>query len=141
MAFKSSEFAWKDLKVVVAGKEVAGIKEIEYETQRETVHIYAAGDEPHSKVKKEKHYTGRIVLFQSELEALTDSAKLAGGEDVTDISFDVIANYSKSVTSRAVTDSLVECDITRIPKRFRQGDDNMEIELPIMIGKIKYGVG
>lgn len=140
MAFKSEEFAWSDIKMVVAGRPTLGVTGVEYTVRRTTNHIYAAGNKPHSRTKGNKEYTGRIRMLQSELEALTDAAKSTGGEDATDITFDVVVNYSKTVLSRMVTDVLVAVDITEIPKGMNQNDPNMTVELPIMIGEIKHGL-
>jgi len=141
MGYNSREFAYTDIKIVIAGRPVLGVKEVEYGVSRETSQIFATGVKAHSKIKKHKVFMGRVVLLQSEYEALIDSAKAAGGEDVTDISFDMIVTYAKSITDRIVTDSLIECDITEAKKRYRQGDDGMEIELPMVVSDIKHGVG
>lgn len=140
MGYKTSEFAFTDISIVMAGRIVTGVKEVEYGLTREVSQIFTNGIKAHSKIKKHKEYTGSITLLQSEFEALTDAAKTAGGDDVTDISFDLVVTYAKSITDRIVTDSWIECDITEAKKRYAQGDDGMQITLPMIVSDIKFSV-
>lgn len=137
---KSNEFAWRDVKVVIAGRPITGIRGVKYKTSRVVDKIFAGGDEAHSKTKGNKTPTGELVLLQSELEALQITAKANGGQDVTDLTFDIIVNYSKSLLDAMVTDHLVECDILEFEKGMLQGNPNMEITLPLDIGKINYNI-
>lgn len=138
MAFNSNEYAWRDLKVVIAGRPTTGIRGLKYKTSRTKTDIYASGDDPHTRTVGNKQYTGEIMLLQSEVEALIEAA--GPGRDLTDIRFDVIAGYAASLTSRIKTDILENVDVTEFEKGMEQDDPNMVVTLPIMIGKIKYNV-
>lgn len=141
-AFNSDEYAWKDLKVVVAGRPVAGLRGIKFKTERTTTDIYASGDEPHTRTKGNKKYTGEMKLLQSEVEALIEAAQQTKGKDadLTDITFDITVAFAASPTSRIKTHQLVTCDTTDFEMSMEQNDPNMEVTLPLMIGKIKYNV-
>ena len=138
--FNSEEYAWKDLTIVMAGKPVTGIQAVKYAVERSAEYNYGAGDNPHSIQKGNKSYPGEIALNQSEVEALILSCKAKGVDDPTDISFDIVANYSKSITSAQVTDILRSCTITKLEKGWNQGDSKMVITLPIMILKVEFNV-
>lgn len=138
MGFNSEEYAWKDMQVVMAGRPVTGITGVSYTTERNLEYNYGAGDRPHSVQKGNKSYPGEITLNQSEAEALIRSAKAQGADDLTDISFDVVVNYAKSVTDPQVTDILRGCHISSLPKGWQQGDTKMTVTLAMMILKIEY---
>ena len=141
-AFNSDEYAWKDIKLVVAGRPVTGFRGVKFKTERTTTDIYASGDNPHTRTKGNKKYTGELVFLQSEMEALIEAAQSLKGKeaDVTDITFDVTVAFAASPTARIKTHQLVTCDITDFEMGMSQNDPNMEVTLPIMIGKILYNV-
>jgi hypothetical protein len=141
-AFNSDEYAWKDVKIVIAGKPVTGIRGIKFGIERTVTHIFAGGSNAHSRTKGNKIPSGEIKLLQSEAEALLEAAQQLHGPDadITDISFDVTVAFAASPTSRIKTHSLQTCDVTKLEHAMEQNDSNMEVTLPIMIGRIKYNV-
>ena len=140
MAFNSREYAWADVSIVIAGRPVTGILAVKYKIARKVTTIYASGIEPHARTKGNKQYTGEIKLLQSEYNALEEAAQNLGFDDVTDLTFNITVVYGKDPTARIKTDQLLACDISDVEKDFKQNDPNMEITLPIEIGKIKHGV-
>jgi hypothetical protein len=138
--FNSEEYAWKDMKVVIAGRPVLTTQSVQYTTERNLEPNYGAGDEPHSIQAGNKSFTGEIGLNQSDIEALNRSAKGQGANDLTDIAFDVVVNFSKTVTDPQVTDVLRHCRISSLPKGWNQGDSKMVITCQMMILKIEYDI-
>lgn len=135
-----SEYAWRDQSTVVAGREVGTIQAIEYTTQRAQEYVYGAGDQPHSIQPGNKGYPVRITLLQSDIEALNQSAQALGAQDLTDIKFDVINSYAKSVTDARVTDMILGIAVEELPKGWNQGDPKMSIQLSGKALRIDYNV-
>src|SRR5688572_27229923 len=79
-----NEYAWEDLQIVMEGKAqpLEGVTEIEYTTKKEHTNIYGKGDKPVAMGRGKKEPGGKIVLLQSEFEALQQS--LPAGKDATD---------------------------------------------------------
>lgn len=147
MAFKSSEYSFKDLKIVLGKRPVTGFREITYSEEREVTLIRASGDKPHARVKGDKTFAGQIELLQSEVLALEDTAKQLYGPNasITDLEFDIIVGYIPSVNGIPIIgasmriDFLNDCCITKWEKSLKVGDENMNVVLPLSIGDIKLG--
>lgn len=129
--FNSNEYAWVDVKVAMLGREVAGLRGIEYKVKHQKEVLFAAGKKGRSIQKGKKQYEGTITLLQSELIALDRAAQERGYEDVTDIDFDLIVSYLPD--SGVVTTDKVSCvSITEIPRGMKLDDLQMEVALPFI---------
>jgi hypothetical protein len=137
-AFNSDEYAWKDIKVVLGGRPVTGIRGVKFKTTRKMTDIYASGDNPHTRTKGNKSYSGEIKLLQSEVEALLEAA--GQGKDLTDITVNITVAFAASLDARIKTHQLITCDFPEFEMGMEQDDPNMEVTIPMMIGKIKYNV-
>lgn len=129
--FNHEEYAWVDIKVVLLGRTVAGLRGIEYKVKQQKEALFATGRKARGIQKGKKEYEGTITLLQSELIALDRAAQEKGYEDITDIDFDVIVSY---VPDNLVltTDKILSVSITEIPRGMKEGDLNMEIALPFI---------
>lgn len=140
MAFRSEEFAWVDINVVMQGRIVTGLTGISYKETQLKTNIYAKGNKPYARTRGNIEYEGSIKLLQSELEALQRGAGI--GRSINQIPpFDVTVSYAAEDGSGAVvTDTLKAVEFTEVEKGMDQNDPFMEIELPIIIGDIQYNV-
>lgn len=138
MAFNSEEYTWSNISVVLGGRPVGGITAVKFKTKREVKHIYAKGTDPYTRTKGNKEYTGSIKLLQSEIEALLEAA--GTNKDLTDLTFDIIVVFASETGGLVKTHILENCDVEDFEMGMEQGGSNMEVELPIKIGKIKYNV-
>jgi hypothetical protein len=131
------EYAWEDIQIVIEGKlqPIRGIKAIEYTRKRNHTNIYGAGSKPVAVGRGQVEDSGSITLLQSEVEAMQRS----WGGDITRKVFGVTVAYAPE-GGQEVTDQLLLCRITELKKGMKQGDGNMEVELPLIIGDIKYGI-
>lgn len=132
------EYGYQDIRIYFLGKEVVGATSITYKTTREKENVYARGSKPVARRRGQKVYEGSIGLLQSELEAL--AVRAGKNKDITDIGmFDVIVTYApEDGNGVIITDILKDCEFTEVEKAMSSGDMSMEIELPIIIGDIKY---
>lgn len=135
-----NEYAWEDLQIVMEGKAqpLQGVAEIEYTTKKEHSNIYGKGDDPVAMGRGKREYSGKIVLLQSEFEALQRS--MPGGSDVTKkVPFAITVAYAPE-GGVETTDELLYCRINEVKKGMKTGDGNQLIELPLTIGKINYNI-
>lgn len=129
--FNSNEYAWVDIKVVLLGREVVGLRGIEYKVKRQKEALYAAGKKARGIQKGKKEYDGTITILQSEIIALDRAAQEKGYEDITDIDFDIIISYLPE-SGVITTDKVTGASITEIPRGMKEGDLQMELALPFI---------
>lgn len=128
--FDTREYEWADVTVVMAGRDVTGIRGVSYTASQEKEALYAKGNKPHSIQRGNKSYVGSIRILQSELDALTAAA----GGDVLDVSFNILVSYGNPSKGDVIkTDLLSGVEITSVPKGLNQNDKFMEIELPLVM--------
>lgn len=130
-AFNSNEYAWVDVNVVMLGREVVGLRGIEYKVKQQKEVLFATGKKGRGIQKGKKEYEGTITLLQSELIALDRAAQEKGYEDITDIDFDVIISYIPD-NGVVTTDKVLNVSITEIPRSMKEGDLQMEVALPFI---------
>ena len=124
------EYEWADVSVVLAGRDVTGIRGVSYNSDQEKEALYAKGNKPHGIQRGNKSYAGSIRLLQSEYDALNAAA----GGDALDVSFNIIVSYGNPSRGDVIkTDLLVGAEITSKPKSLNQNDKFMEIELPLVM--------
>ena len=128
--FDTREYEWADVTVVIAGRDITGIRGVSYTKSQEKEALYAKGNKPHGIQRGNKTYEGSIRILQSELDALN----LMAGGDVLDINFNIVVSYGNPSRGDVVkTDLLVGAEFTSAPKSLNQNDKFMEIELPIVM--------
>ena len=128
--FNSKEYEWADVTVVMAGRDVTGIRGVSYTASQEKEALYAKGNKPHGIQRGNKSYEGSIRILQSELDALSAAA----GGDVLDVSFNIVVSYGNPSKGDIIrTDLLSGVEITSKPKGMNQNDKFMEIELPLVM--------
>ena len=124
------EYEWADFSVVLAGRDVTGIRGVSYHSDQEKEALYAKGNKPLGIQRGNKSYAGSIRLLQSEYDALNEAA----GGDALDVSFNIIVSYGNPSRGDVIkTDLLVGVEITSKPKGLNQNDKFMEIELPLVM--------
>lgn len=137
--FDSKEYAWIDVKVILLGKEVGGLRGIAYKSKRQTEALFAAGKKARGIQRGKKEYEGTITLLQSELIALNNAAKQKGFDDISDIEFDAVVAYAPEggVIS---TDMIIGIAVTEVPTEIKEGDLYQEIALPFIALDTEYNI-
>lgn len=126
--FNSREYEWSDVTVVLAGRDVTGIRGISYSPAQEKEALYAKGNKPHSIQRGNKSYSGSVRLLQSELLALQ-----AAAGDVLDITTDIVVAYGNPTKGDVIHTDLVRgVSFTEVPQAINQNDKFMEIEIPFV---------
>ncbi len=137
--FSSNEYAWADVTVAMLGREVTGLRGIEYKVKHQKEALYASGKKARCIQKGKKEYEGTITLLQSELIALDRAAQDKGYEDITDIDFDVIVTYLPD-GGVVTTDKVINVSITEIPRGIKEGDLQQEIALSFIALDVESNV-
>ncbi len=130
-SFNTNEYAWVDVQVAMLGRQVTGLRGIEYKVKRQKEALFAMGKTARGIQKGKKEFEGTITLLQSELIALDRAAQEAGYEDVTDLDFDVMVSYMPAGLV-VTTDKIVGVSITEVPRALKEGDLQMEVALPFI---------
>ena len=130
-SFNSKEYAWIDVKLVMLGKEVTGLRGIEYKMKRQKECLFATGKKARGIQLGKKEYEGTITLLQSELIALQAAAKAKGHDDITDLEFDAIVSYLPE-SGVIQTDKIINLSITEAPDAIKEGDLQQEHALPFI---------
>lgn len=127
--FNSREYEWADVKVVLANRDVIGLRGVSYSSSQEKEALYAKGNKPHGIQRGNISYSGSIRLLQSELTALQEAA----GGSVLNLTTDVVVSYGNPGSGDVIHTDLVRgVEFTEEPKSLNQNDKFMEIELPFI---------
>ena len=130
--FDSKQYSWSETTVVVGGRIITGVQEIEYTVKQDKSILRGRGNKGHGIVRGNKDCDGKLQVWQSELEAMTRDAP---DKDVLKLQFDTTVSYVPEDGGQTVTDICKTCEITEVKKGIKQGDGNMIIELPFIFLK------
>jgi hypothetical protein len=140
MQFPNNEYAWEDIKIILPGTALPsdGVVGIKYDSNKEHVNIYGAGDSPVSMGRGKREFTASVTVLQSVIEGMQSS--LPRGKSLLDLTpFNITVSYAPA-GGTAITDQLIGCRIAKLPKEMKSGDTHMEVELEIIPFNIKYNV-
>ena len=141
---KVAQYAWKNLNIIILGRIITGITDVEYTPERNVEAIYGAGDKPQFLGEGNKSYSGSIELLQNEYEALVEEAKKQGGDSVCDLEADIVINYLPKEPAQAllkmVTDRVVGAKFTSAGKKLTQGDTHQKISLPFVALDVEHQI-
>lgn len=130
------QYEFADLTVVGAGRDILGLRGIEYKESQEKEVIYGKGNKPVSVQRGNKSYEGTLTVLQSELDGL---AALSDSGSVLDLQINLAVSYGDPATGTPMaTDILFGVQFTEMPKGLSQGDKNMEIALPFICTDIQW---
>ncbi|TAN18828.1 MAG: hypothetical protein EPN37_04510 [Chitinophagaceae bacterium] len=137
--FDSKEASWSAIKVVIAGREVTGIRGVKYKISQEKEQLFGAGDEPIGIQRGNRTYEGELKLLKYELDLLTDAAHAAGARDIMDIRLDVIITYQWG-SNPLRTDALLGVEFKEAEKGMDQNAKFMEITIPVLFMRLQTNI-
>jgi len=127
--FNSRQYEFADVTLILGGRDVTGIRGIQYAEKQEKEAIYAKGNRPHSIQKGNIAISGEITLLQSELETL----RLLGRGSILGLSLNAVVTYGNPANGDVmVTDIITGVQFLESPKEMKQGDKFMEVSLPFI---------
>lgn len=128
--------AWADVVVLIGGVPVTGITGVEYDDQQEIVNKYGAGRHPVGRSKGRITPSGKLILYQEEVQALSAQSTTGRLQDLPP--FDVIVQYLPD-SGLLVTDKIRNCHISVNARKWKEGDTGQEVELPLVPSHIEWG--
>lgn len=128
--------AWADVVVLIGGVPVTGITGVEYDDQQEIVNKYGAGRHPVGRSKGRITPSGKLILYQEEVQALSAQSTTGRLQDLPP--FDVIVQYLPD-SGLLVTDKIRNCHISGNARKWKEGDTGQEVELPLVPSHIEWG--
>lgn len=141
---KTAQYAWKNLAVVIDGRPIIELTDIEYKASKELEEIFGASDSPQFIGEGNKTYTGSVEMLQSGYEALTEESKKRGGDDITDLEVDIIValvpNGAGNIALKTVVDRVVGCKFNESGKKWSQGSTHIKCSLPFKSLRIENQV-
>lgn len=128
--------AWADVVVLIGGVPVTGITGVEYDDKQEIVNKYGAGRHPVGRSKGRITPSGKLILYQEEVQALSAQSTTGRLQDLPP--FDVIVQYLPD-SGLLVTDKIRNCHISGNARKWKEGDTGQEVELPLVPSHIEWG--
>ena len=125
---------WGDIEFTVLGRQVTGITEISIGSKQDKGNEMGQGREPVHRSRGAKSYEGSMKMYKYEVDAIL--ALLPEGLDLLDI-----APFTISVIYTPLGDDILRkiiipmTEFMEMKHNPKSGDKNLEIELPLVIGK------
>ena len=130
MKINGREYEFADVTVIGAGRDILGLRGIEYGESQEKELSYGKGNQPTSIQKGNKSYSGTLTVKQSEVIGLEE---LSASKSILDLQINIAVCYGNpSKDERMRTDTLFGVEFTEVPKGMKQGDKEQEIALPFI---------
>ncbi len=133
--------AWADIKINLLGATVTGVTKIMYEDTLDIQDNYGAGSYPTDRGEGNYKANASITLKKYELERL-QAAALSSGGSTTRIQeipeFDIVVAYMPKGQDVIKTDVIRNCRFTKNMRDAKQGDTNLEFEIPLLTSHILW---
>lgn len=136
MFFDTKECEWSDLDVYLNGVKITKIRALKYKKTKEKEALYAGGNDPIAIQSGNNAYTGEMRALKGAIDDMNRAAVLAGGEDLTDVAWNIVANYKAKGNRLVQADTLVGVDFTEYEKGMEQNAKFSEIALPFLYLKL-----
>lgn len=127
---------WADIVVLIGGVPITGITGAEYSDSQVTEPKYGAGRYPVGLGKGRITCSGKLVLYQEEVQALCAQSPTGRLQDLP--LFDVIVQYLPN-SGIVVTDKIRNISISENARKWKEGDTGQEVEVPIVPSHIEWG--
>ncbi len=121
---------WKDMAVYFNGARVGKIQGIKYKSSMKKELLHAEGDKAIAIQAGNREQTASIKVLKSLVDELNRLAVAAGGDDLLDLTLDIVIRYRAQGTRPIQIDTLVGFEFTEYEKGWEQGATSMPIELP-----------
>ena len=128
-------YDWADIVLVIAGVPVTGITGIEYKDDQDIVTKYGAGRYPVGFAKGRITSTGKITLYQEEVEAMQRQSLTGRLQDIAP--FDIIVSYLPD-TGIVSIDKLRNCMFKNNGRGWKEGDTGQEVEIDLVMSHIQW---
>jgi hypothetical protein len=140
-AFNSEEFGFVDLTVIMLGRSVLGLRGLRFKVSQQKKNVRGAGRKPIARWRGAVEYEGSVTVLLSELIAMMQSQGVASSIGVVGIKpFDIVAAFAAQAGDTVTTFNLTYVEFMEYEVNVNQSDEEIEIELPIIIGEVLENV-
>lgn len=134
------EYAWGDVQVVMWGRNVVGLRGIDYKTKKDKQALYAMGRTAKSIQHGKRSVEGTVTLTQSEFIAMNRAAQEKGYKDLLDTEVDIVVSYIPEEKAALTIDRIVCASFTELPAGMKEGDLNSEHAVPFVALDCDYNI-
>jgi len=128
-----NEYAYEDVSIVILGRTLEAVTEVEYGATKEHGFIHGRGNVPVAMTRgKKEAKPGKLTIAQSEFEALV-KATPAGKDPCDWAPFEMVVAYAP-IGGVIITDVIPYCRVGSYGKKIGTGDQSMLIELELITG-------
>ncbi len=132
-----TSYAWGQVTLTMLGTPFTGIRKITFKSSQEKVNNYGIGSEPVSRGRGRKYYEGSITFLAEEWKNIIAASPNKEPLDV--------APFTISIKWIDINGLLQECkllfvEFTEHGYDMSEGDTMVEVEVPLIIGKIETPV-
>lgn len=136
MFFDTKECEWSDLDIYLNGVKVVKARALKYKKTKEMEHLHAAGSDPFGIQKGNSAPSGEFRVLRGALRDMNRAARLAGGEDITDVTWTFVANYKQKGNRLVEADTLTGVEFGEYEQGMEQGAKYSEVTLPFLFLKL-----
>lgn len=130
-------YDWGMVKTSIGGVSTENCAAINYQDDQEVTAVYAGGRYPVGYGKGRIEASGSITLLMEDVVALQGGAPGGRLQDIAP--FNIVVSYLHPTTQKITTDVLESCVFRTNQRNWTEGDTSQQVELPLMIGRIKWG--
>ena len=138
MAFDTKEFGFNDLKIVIAGRPIIGLRGLKIKTSLEMEDITGQGGKTVSRGFGEEKAEGELTLLGSEFNALeTYALQTKNLSSIHKLVFDIPIVVGSSLSSGFVRYLATGCQIKEREFEMAAGQQYQEYTLPLAVATFK----
>lgn len=128
--FNTRDYEWADITLMLGGRDMTGIRGVQYKKSAEREAYYGKGRHAQSIQTGNVSIEGQLILKQSDYIALSNSSRSGS---LLDLSLDAIVNFGNPLEGNAMETILITgIRFTEEGVDAKQGDKFMEITLPFI---------
>lgn len=135
--FDSKECEWADMTVYIDGATTSKLEGIRYKSSKAKTALHGSGNKPISIQSGNRTYDGQLKVLLGALKSMNKAAKLAGGDDILDVSITIVVVYQQNPGDQLETDTLIGVEFSDFEIGWDQGADHMEVTLPFLFLDLK----
>lgn len=128
-------YSWADVVVTIGGVPITGITAIDYGDKQDVENKYGAGRYPVGRAKGRIVCSGKIKLYQEEVQAIQAQAPAGRLQDLAP--FDIVVTYIPE-SGIVTTDKIRNCSFSENKRAWKEGDMSQEVELELIPSHIEW---
>jgi hypothetical protein len=130
--FSTADTEWNDFAAYMSGARASKVQGFECGVQTDMDYEYGEGGNPHAIKSGNKRYPGKVTLLMTQVVAIWVAAIAAGGDDITDVTFDITGTFRAQGQRPLITMTCSQVRISEAMFRAAQAQKSIQVELPFL---------